>query len=123
MRVPIRPGSRSSTTAPCERRTKTSAHWLQSICATGWRRGASRAPAACPCCLSAAFYIQIDVDRHVVGVFVPSAHVTVDTGIDQSVRGLRRQQQMINADTIVLGPGAGLIVTKGIEVGFITHST
>src|SRR5215475_9674135 len=128
MRVPIRPGSRSYMTAPCNRRTKTSARWPQSICATGWRCGASRAAlprvlAASSCRLSAAFYIQIDIDRNVVGGLVPSAHMAVDAGIDQPVRRLRRQQQMVNADTVVLDPCAGLIVPKSIEVRFITYCT
>jgi hypothetical protein len=41
-RVPIRPGSRSSTTAPCSRRAKTNARSPPSIFATGWRRGGSK---------------------------------------------------------------------------------
>ena len=42
--------------------------------------------------------------------------MAVDAGIDQPVGGLRRQQQMVDADAVVLLPGAGLVVPEGVEV-------
>ena len=41
----------------------------------------------------------------------------VDAGGDEPVGGLRRQQQMVDADAVVLLPGAGLIVPEGVEAG------
>ena len=43
--------------------------------------------------------------------------MAVDAGVDQPVGGLRRQQQMVDADAVVLLPGAGLVVPEGVEVG------
>ena len=41
----------------------------------------------------------------------------VDAGADQPVGGLRRQQHVVDADAVVLLPGAGLIVPEGVEAG------
>src|SRR5262249_56030303 len=56
------------------------------------------------------FNIEIHVNRHVIGRLVPAADVTVYAGIDQTVGGLRREQQMIDADTVILCPCSGLII-------------
>ena len=45
--------------------------------------------------------------------------MAIDAGIDQPVGGLRRQQHVIDADAVILGPGAGLVVPEGVEVGGI----
>ena len=45
--------------------------------------------------------------------------MAVDAGIDQPVGGLRRQQQMIDADAVVLLPGAGLVIPERVEVGCV----
>ena len=42
--------------------------------------------------------------------------MAVDAGIDQPVGGLRRQQQMIDADAVVFGEGAGLVVPERVEI-------
>ena len=41
--------------------------------------------------------------------------MAVDAGIDEPVGGLRRQQHVVDADAVVLGPGAGLIVPERVE--------
>src|SRR5215831_210818 len=66
--------------------------------------------------------IQVDVDRHVIGWLVPAADMAVDARIDQAVGGLRRQQQMIDADAVILCPCAGLVIPKAVEVWIIAHS-
>jgi hypothetical protein len=50
----------------------------------------------------------------VVRRFLPGAHIAVDADIDQAVAGLRRQQQMIDAKSMVLLPGTGLIIPEGV---------
>ena len=45
--------------------------------------------------------------------------MAVDAGIGEPVGGLRRQQQVIDADAVVLGPGAGLVVPERVEVGCV----
>ena len=63
--------------------------------------------------------IEIDPDRHVVRRLLPGPHIAVDPDIDQPVAGLRRQQQVVDADAVVLLPGAGLIVPEGVLAGRI----
>src|SRR5665647_3933894 len=63
--------------------------------------------------------IQIDEHRHVVGRLVPGAHVIIDAGVGQPVGGLRRQQQVVDADAVVLLPGPGLVVPERVQVGSI----
>ena len=36
---------------------------------------------------------------------------------EKPVGGFRRQQQMVDADAVVLLPGAGLIVPEGVDAG------
>ena len=102
-RAPIRPGSASSTTAPSSRRPRTSARW-RCVYLKRWlddARARVRARSAAFVALT-RLDIQIDIDRHVVGRLVPAAHVAVDAGVDQPVGGLRRQQQVVDADAVVL---------------------
>ncbi len=49
--------------------------------------------------------------------FSQAAHIAVDADIDQPVAGLRRQQQMIDAQAVVFLPGAGLIIPEGVLAG------
>ena len=42
--------------------------------------------------------------------------MAVDAGIDEPVGRLRRQQQVIDADAVVLGEGAGLVIPECVEV-------
>src|ERR1700722_15856857 len=58
---------------------------------------------------------QIDPHGRMIGGLVASAHLLIDRNRLQLVRGLRRQEQMVDADTVVLLPGARLIVPEGIE--------
>ena len=58
---------------------------------------------------------QIDPDRNVVRRFLPIAHMLVDAARDQPVGGARRQQQVIDADAVILLPGAGLIIPERIK--------
>ena len=43
----------------------------------------------------------------------------VDGGSDQPVGRLRRQQNVVDADSIVLGPGASLVIPEGEEARFV----
>src|SRR5579871_4173016 len=54
-----------------------------------------------------------------VGGLVPAAHMLVDLRLDEAIGGLWRQQQMIDADAVVLLPGASLIIPKGVEASRI----
>ena len=75
-------------------------------------RSSRRQPCACG---SGRLDRQIDPDRHVVGRLLPGAHVLVDARRGEPVGGLRRQQQVVDADAPVLLPGAGLIVPERVE--------
>ena len=67
--------------------------------------------------------IELDPDRNMVGWLFPGAHMLVDAGGGQAVGGLRREQQMIDADAVVLLPGAGLVVPERIEPARISIRT
>ena len=49
--------------------------------------------------------------------FFPGAHIAVDADIDQAVAGLRRQQQMVDPQSLVFLPGAGLIIPECVLAG------
>ncbi len=49
-----------------------------------------------------------------VGRFLPAADMLVDAAGDKLVGRFRRQQQVVDADAVVLLPGAGLIVPEGV---------
>jgi len=58
-------------------------------------------------------YPSPDPDRSrpdVVRRFFPGAHIAVYPDADQPVAGLRRQQEMIDAQAMVFLPGARLII-------------
>ena len=63
--------------------------------------------------------IEIDPHRDVVRRLLPGADVLVDADAGQPVGGLRRQQQMVDADAVVLLPGAGLIVPEGVVLRLV----
>src|SRR5882757_2968900 len=50
---------------------------------------------------------------------LPAAHVLVDAGVDEPVSRLWREQDVVDADAIVLLPGAGLIVPECEEARLI----
>src|ERR1043166_3837167 len=58
--------------------------------------------------------IQVDPDRHVIGGALPGAHVLVDAGGEEPVGRLRRHQHVVDADAVVLLPGAGLIIPERV---------
>src|SRR4029077_20634554 len=60
---------------------------------------------------------QVDPHGRMVGSLVAPAHLLVDRHRLQLVGGLRRQQQMVDADAIVLLPSARLIVPEAVEAG------
>src|SRR5262245_5880960 len=61
--------------------------------------------------------LYLDPDRHMVGRLLPSARKAIDACGGDSVGGLRREQKVIDADAIVLLPGAGLIVPERVDAG------
>ena len=108
-----KPGSRKTTTGRSPRRPTTTARWRCRCSSTGCRaagtdaedgeqakpKGWMRRGFAAPTILRAPRRLQIEIgpDRHVVGRLFPGAHIAVDPDIDQPVAGLRRQQQMVDA--------------------------
>ena len=48
---------------------------------------------------------------------LPAANVAVDDHAGQAVGGLRREQQVVDADAVVPLPGPGLIVPEGVAAG------
>src|SRR5690606_32661408 len=58
---------------------------------------------------------ELDRDRNVVRGLLPCAHMLLDRCASKAVGGFRRQQQVVNADAVVLLPGAGLVVPEGVE--------
>src|SRR5271169_3180143 len=62
---------------------------------------------------------QVDSHGRMVGGLVASAHLLVDRDRLQLVGGLRRQEQMVDADAVVLLPGARLIIPKAVEAGSV----
>src|SRR2546425_12770909 len=67
--------------------------------------------------------IEVRPDRDVVRRLLPGAHVTVHADIGQAVAGLRRQQEVVDPDTPVLLPGAGLVVPERVLAGRVGHRT
>src|SRR5580692_10400233 len=58
---------------------------------------------------------QVDPHGCMVGGLVAGSHLLVDRDRLQLVGGLRRQEQMVDADAVVLLPGASLIIPKAVE--------
>src|ERR1700684_3023920 len=58
---------------------------------------------------------QIEPYRHVVGRLLPGAHVTIDADIRKPVGGRRREQHVVDADAVVLLPGASLVIPKRVH--------
>src|SRR5271166_1572934 len=63
---------------------------------------------------------KIDPDRNVVGRLFPAAHVLVDAARDEPVGGLWREQHMVDANSVVLLPGTGLIVPECVGAWTVT---
>ena len=61
--------------------------------------------------------IEVDGHRNVVRRLFPGTHVLFDRRRGKTIRGLGRQQQVVDADAVVLLPGAGLIVPERVDVG------
>src|ERR1700734_664521 len=62
---------------------------------------------------------QLDPHRRVVGGLVAPAHLLVDRDRLQFIGSLGGQKQMVDADAVVLLPGARLIIPKGVEAGSV----
>src|SRR6185503_6683701 len=60
---------------------------------------------------------QFHPNGHVVGRLLPAAGELVDAGSVEAVGRLRRHQDMVDADAMVLLPGAGLVVPEGVDAG------
>src|SRR5258708_4107649 len=81
--------------------------------------GASREASRYRARLLRRLTIEIRPHRDMARGLFPAAHITVDPDIDQPVAGLRRHQQMIDAQAVVFLPGAGLIIPKCILAGCV----
>src|SRR5882724_10341477 len=69
--------------------------------------------------------LQVEVDPHrdVVRRLFPAAYIAVDSDIDQPVAGLRREQEVIDAQAMVFLPGARLIVPECVLSGGVGDGT
>src|SRR5258706_6801084 len=84
-----------------------------------WKRQVPRGPASVPAGTSPkpvlrGFEVEIGPYRHMVRRLFPAAHIAIDPDIDQPIAGLRRQQQMIDAQTLVFLPGASLVIPERV---------
>src|SRR5258705_3217596 len=61
--------------------------------------------------------LQIAPDRDMVRWLLLAARALVDAAIGEPVDGLRRQGQVVDAQTVVLLPGAGLVMPEGVVAG------
>src|SRR5437588_38834 len=77
-------------------------------------RGACSSTPRATCATRSHLNIEIDPHRHVVGGALPGAHVLVDTGGEEAVGRLGRHQHVVDADAVVLLPGARLIVPERV---------
>src|ERR1700712_3743290 len=48
---------------------------------------------------------------------LPSAHIAVDADAGQPVACLRRQQKVVDAQSLVLLPGTGLVIPESVLAG------
>src|SRR5947208_1095292 len=58
------------------------------------------------------FDCEFDDHRHMVGGLFPGADMTIDPRADQPIGSLRRKQEMVDPDTVILLPRAGLIIPE-----------
>ena len=58
--------------------------------------------------------VELAPDRDMVGRLGLAALVLVDADGREAVGGLRREQQMVDAQAVVLLPGAGLVIPVGV---------
>src|SRR5688500_13454496 len=70
---------------------------------------------------SGGVQIQIDPDGNMVGRLLPAADMAIDPHPAAPLAGLRRQQQLIDPQSVVLLPGAGLIIPEGVFPRGIRH--
>ena len=66
-----------------------------------------------------ALNVELEHHRHVVRRLLPAARSRIDLAFDQPVRGLRRQQHVVDAKPVVLLPGAGLVVPEGVAMRLV----
>ena len=59
---------------------------------------------------------QFAQNGNMVGWLLPTPDLALDGTADEAVRSLRRQQNMIDADAMVLNPCTGLIIPEGIAM-------
>ena len=106
-------GQETSATATSPRSCSKRKGRSTARCSCRRRAASSRQSAASSCRLN----VELDPCRHVIRRLLPGAGETVDAGGDEPVGRLRRQQQMIDADAVVLLEGAGLIVPERVDAG------
>src|SRR6266446_1358360 len=134
----MKPGSRRATARRSPRHPTKTVRWRCRCSSTGcraaridprpykgWaRRKRAHPPRAHPPNdLLRRLKVEVDPHRDVVRRFFPGAHITIDSHIDQPVAGLRRQQEMIDAQAMVFLPGARLIIPECVLPGGVGDGT
>src|SRR5262249_13859400 len=69
--------------------------------------------------VSSSAELQIGPHRHVVGWFFPAAHVLVDARGDEPIGRLRRKEQVVDANPVILLPRARLVIPKCKRAGAV----
>src|SRR4029077_10978723 len=113
----MRPGLPRPIQAPLRKPPTTSAPWRTNTLRTGSRDGASsarRVTVVRAYRRSPWLDRKVSHHRNVIRGFFPAAHVPVDVDLDQPIGRLWGQQNVVDADAVVLRPGAGLIVPERI---------
>src|SRR5260370_37481364 len=109
----MRPGSRRPIQTPSREPPTTNAPWRTNISRAGSRGDAnSNSPARSRISWFESSWCErkISHDGNVIRRFFPSPHMSVDIDFDQPVGGLWRQQNVVDADAVVLRPVTALLV-------------
>src|SRR5947208_12290867 len=120
MRIGRRRSSISTSdyrTNPISTRCRVPRFQAISVCTSMSTSSASGSITSCRgTCWTASSSAEFEIGPywHVVGRFFPAAHVLVDACADQPIGGLRREEKMVDADPVILLPGARLVVPKRV---------
>src|SRR4051794_19977956 len=104
----MKSGSRKTTIGRLPRRPTMTAPWPCRCSSIGCRADATRGLPL------GGLKVEIGPDRNVVRRLLPGPHMAVDPDPGEPVAGLRREQQMVDAQSPVFLPCAGLIIPERV---------